>query len=94
MTQWYNFLTNIHLKKPLLETRQKFVSKNKTYSVSEKIRPLCHIYIVSNRMRKIHADIYLFIYLFIIVFWEELLLYRGYGPSPSMVHVRPWDRGT
>ena len=28
----------------MLKTRQKLVFKNEYYSVSEKIRPLCHIY--------------------------------------------------
>ena len=36
----------IHLKKPLLETRQKLVSENKTDSVSKKITPWCHIFIM------------------------------------------------
>ena len=37
---------SMHLRRPLLETRQKLVSKNQIYSVSEKIRPLCHIDII------------------------------------------------
>ena len=49
----------IHLKKPLLETWQKLVSENKTDSVSEKIRPLYHIY--SIKQNKKHTCISLII---------------------------------